>query len=64
MDGSFALSFAGLALTVITSAVGVAAWLSAKFARLENEVKHAVVRINTLEKKQSRPAPVMARRKK
>lgn len=59
---SVVLGFLGLFVTIITSAVGVAAWITTRLAKIETEVKHAFLRITALEEAAPRVTP--ARRRK
>lgn len=56
-------SVIGLGVTIVGSAVAVAAFVTTRFAKLEVEVKHAFLRIAALEEA-NRPVPAAARRSK
>lgn len=59
------LGFVGLFLTIVSSAVCLAAWLATKITRLETKMEHAFMRLGALEKSKARnqPAAATARKK-
>lgn len=56
------VEFVALIITILSSSVAVAAWITSRLAKIEIEVKHAFLRIVALEAKTSEaPATPAAR---
>lgn len=60
---SVVLGFLALFVTIITSAIGVAAWLTSRLTRLETNLEHAFKRIDAIEKRSESPRPTARKRK-
>jgi hypothetical protein len=58
------LGFVGLFLTIVSSAVGIAAWLATKITRLETKMEQAFTRLGVLEQKPAARRAVAGKKKR